>query len=152
MTSKYLLLENTYIWLCLSIIFLKLYCLNNYLYIMVANHEESQNHSKSTQSHYLKIYAKLPLHIKVVLSEFHIFIISKHTHVNIPWRTAECSLICMFIFNKVFETLHGRIQLCFSSLLLIHHHLPYTCEKTARTWASVGMKYGILKQNIRWNK
>lgn len=54
---------------------------------MAVNHEESQNHSKSTQSHYLKMYAKLLLHTKVALSAFHIFIVREYTHVNISFQT-----------------------------------------------------------------
>lgn len=55
---------------------------------MAVIHEQSQNHSKSTQYHYLKIYAKLPLHIKVALTEFHIFIVRDgNIHVNTSFQT-----------------------------------------------------------------
>lgn len=54
---------------------------------MPVNHEERQNHFKSTQSHYLKIYAKLSLHMKVALSNFHIFSAREHTYVNISFQT-----------------------------------------------------------------
>lgn len=67
--------------------------LYKYLYLYNAvNHEESQNHFKSTQSHYLKIHAKLPLHIKVALSKFHIYTAREHTYMTIYFQTH--SMLC----------------------------------------------------------